>query len=314
MISRRLFSSFGIFSGLLVTALVFIATPALAESSGGSLRYSVFVEKFENKTDQPRLGDEWATELTSALQESGRFIVVAQEDMQHSAFKEQARATSGVTAQGRKTAQKARMTPAQLLVKGVITDFKQGAAGQESGIGIGGIRLGGGRARTEISATIQMIDATTGTVVVSRRFTGIAQNRAFTLGYAGKDRNGALKAGESDNVHAALEKAIDDVIPWMTGQLSNVPWRGSVLKTEGDKVYINRGSREGVSAGDEFIVGESEHLMDPDTGEELDELVRERARLRVLQVQERTSVCSVISGNPGLVITGMGVRPGREKS
>jgi hypothetical protein len=36
-------------------------------------------------------------------------------------------------------------------------------------------------------------------------------------------------------------------------------------------VYINRGTREGVSVGQTFDVGKSEILRDPDTGEVLDQ-------------------------------------------
>jgi hypothetical protein len=75
-----------------------------------------------------------------------------------------------------------------------------------------------------------------------------------------------------------------------------------------DRIIINRGTREGVSAGDEFIVGESEILRDPDTGEVLDEVLHERARIKVMQVNERTSVCSVVSGTAGQVVERMAIQ------
>lgn len=301
--------------GILLIVCALMGSPSFAASPGGGLRYSVFVEKFEDKSgSHTPLGGDWETQLTSALQESGRFIVVAQKDMQHSALKEQSRGTSGVTAQGRKTAARSRMTPAQLLIKGVITYFKQGDASQESGINIRNFKIGGGRARTEIRATVQMIDATTGTVVVAKSFTGIAQRRGIAFGIQGAEGKGEMKAGEDDNVNAAFEKAIADVIPWMVTQLPSVPWRGTVIKIDGDHVTINRGAREGVAAGTDFIAGESETLTDPDTGETLDEVLHERAKIRVVRVNERTSTCSVISGNRNQIITGMAIQPEREKS
>ncbi len=62
------------------------------------------------------------------------------------------------------------------------------------------------------------------------------------------------------------------------------------------KVYVNRGSREGIGVGQEFTVGEVEILRDPDTGEVLDESMTEIARLRVSQVKEKISICEVVSG------------------
>jgi curli biogenesis system outer membrane secretion channel CsgG len=290
---------------------LWLGAPAVATPPTGGLRYSVLVEKFENKSENPReLGGEWATLLTTALHESGRFIVVGQGDMQLDALKEQARGLSGVTAQGRKTAARSRMTPAQLLVKGVITHFKQGAANQGGGFGIGGLKINAGRTKTEIRATIQMIDATTGAIVAGKNFVGTAQDRAFSVSHQQGNQGGDVKLGEDDNVHEALEKAISEVIPWMIAELPSVPWRGSVVKVAAERVIINRGAREGVAAGDEFVAGESEILSDPDTGETLDEVVHERARIRVVEVSDRTASCSVVSGDIGQIVEGMGIQHG----
>jgi len=306
-------ASWKLWSGL-VMALFLLATPSYAGSPGGGLRFSVVVDKFENKTNNHSLGDEWATLLTSALQENGHFIVVAQDDMQLKALKEQLRGLSGVTAQGKKTAARGRMTPAQLLVKGVLTHFEQGGDNQDGGFGIGNFRIKAGRTKTEVRGTIQMIDATTGALVAAKNFTGTAQSGAFSVGHQDGNREGNVKLGKGDHVEEALEKAITEVISWMAGQLPSVPWRGSVIKVDGDRVIINRGSREGISSGAELIAGESEILSDRDTGETLDEVIHERARLRVTQVNEKTSTCSVVSGDVGQVVEGMGIQYSREKS
>lgn len=312
MISIRRFPEGWLLMSLI--ALLLLASPSFAASKG-SLRYSVFVEKFENKSESPdRLGDEWATQLTSALHESGHFIVVAQADMQKSALNEQGRGASGVTTQGRKTAARSRMTPAQLLVKGVITHFKKGSANQDGGVNLGGIRVKMGRSKTEIRATLQMIDATTGALVASKNIVGIAQDRGIGVGFQGQKGGGEAGSGEDDNVHEAMEKAIEDVIPWMVEQLPSVPWRGSVVSIEGEQVIINRGTREGVAAGNEFIAGESKIISDPDTGETLDEIVTERARIQVVKANERTSVCKVVGGDSSQIIEGMGIQYGSGKS
>ena len=75
--------------------------------------------------------------------------------------------------------------------------------------------------------------------------------------------------------------------------------------TKDDKVYVNRGSREGVAVGQTFTVGEVEVLRDPDTGEVLDEDMTEIAALQVTEVKEKLSICSVTSGDAGAVAKGM---------
>jgi hypothetical protein len=198
-------------------------------------------------------------------------------------------------------------------VKGVITHYQQGAADQGGGLGIGKFKISAGRQKTEIRATMQMVDATTGALVAAKNFVGIAQQRAFGVQQRG-DQQGDVKMAQDDNSFAAFQKAIDDVIPWMVAQLPSVSWRGSVVRVDRGQIIINRGSREGVSAGDEFVVGESEVLRDPDTGELLDEVIRERARIRVVKLNDRTSYCTVASGDAGQIVTGMAIQYGRDKS
>ena len=73
-------------------------------------------------------------------------------------------------------------------------------------------------------------------------------------------------------------------------------------------MYVNRGSREGVGAGQEFVVGEANVVRDPDTGEVLDQSVNEVARLEVSQVKEKLSICTVKSGNVAAIKRGMMVK------
>jgi curli biogenesis system outer membrane secretion channel CsgG len=291
---------------VVAAALLLCGATSLVAGQKGGLRYTVVVDEFENKSEGPRaLGNEWATLLTSSLQESGQFIVIAQTDAQLAALREQLRALSGVTTQGRKTAQRGKMAPAQLLVKGVITHFQE-KGGQGGGIPLGPIKIGGGRKTTEIRATLQMIDTTTGALVAAKNFTSLTSDRSFSVQ---EQHGGNVDMGQNKTMHAALEKSIQEIIPWMAAQLPSVPWRGSVVRVDGkERVVINRGTREGVSADDEFVAGESEILRDPDTGEYLDEVLNERARIKVVQLSDRTATCSVVSGDAGQIVVGMAIQ------
>lgn len=298
---------------LLTSEPVLARAKAKAKGSGG-LRYSVVVDKFENKTDNKGLGNEWSTVLTSKLFESGHFIVVALPDAQLKVLKEQLRASTGKTAQGRKTPVRAQATPAQLVISGVITHFKEGTSDQGGGFGVGRFRINAGRKTTEVRGTLQMIDTTTGTLLAAKEFTGIAAARGVGVKEDDEEEEKTKKKGDDAklvreaNIHAAFEKAIEEVIPWMVDQLPSVRWRGTVVRADKSGIIVNRGSREGVSAGDEFIIGESEILRDPDTGEIIDELVRERARVKVVQVNERTSMCILVSGDLEEIVERMSVK------
>ena len=82
----------------------------------------------------------------------------------------------------------------------------------------------------------------------------------------------------------------------MISTLEDIPWTGTVILTKGDKVYINRGDREGVVVGQKFDVGEITVLKDPDTGEVLDQSIDSIGSIEVVKVKQKISICKVIKG------------------
>ena len=129
------------------------------------------------------------------------------------------------------------------------------------------------------------------------------------VGYNAGGWGAAFGGHKNDNVGLAVQDACAVAVDFLIAQLPNIQWSGSVVMTKGGKVYINRGSREGVTVGDTFSVGEVEVLRDPDTGEVLDESMTEFARLKVDQVKEKLSICTVTSGDAGRVAKGMKSSP-----
>lgn len=70
--------------------------------------------------------------------------------------------------------------------------------------------------------------------------------------------------------------------------------RGKVAAVLNDQfLVINLGTRDGVAEGMKFAVLGAEPIivLDPDSGEELDELDPEKIRVQVIEVRERVSIC-----------------------
>ena len=111
-----------------------------------------------------------------------------------------------------------------------------------------------------------------------------------------------------DNVGKALEDAVGQAVVFLINQLESIPWEGSVVLVKGDKVIINRGSREGVAVGRTFKVGAVEELVDPDTGEVLDSEMTEVGTIKVTKTKEKIAYCAPISG-AGKIQKGMSVFP-----
>lgn len=294
--------------GTLVTIVAMLPLTAAAESGG--LRYSITVTEFENKAGwygRWDIGNAWGTVLTDMLNQTGQFIVLGESDMRAAAMDEQDFAASGRTAGGNKAPETGQMTPAQLLVKGAITHVQDDTAKGGGGIRVKGFRIGGKGGKGEINATIYVVDSTTGQVVASKSVVGTSKQRGLNVGYATGDWGAAFGGEKNDNVGLAVQDACVEAVEFIKSQLPNIKWTGTVVMNRDGKVYVNRGEREGVTAGQRFIVGESEVLRDPDTGEILDEFMTEVATLQVDSVREKLSICSVTSGDASAVEKGMAI-------
>jgi curli biogenesis system outer membrane secretion channel CsgG len=290
---------------------------ARAQEAAGNLRYSITVSKFENQSGwrgQWDLGDAWGAVMTDALQASGRFIVLGEGDMRAEAMREQDLGASGRTAGGAKTPAIGQMTPAQLLVKGAITHAQGSTTGGEGGIGFKGIRLGGGTDAGEVNATVYIVDSRTGQVKSSTKVVGRAGRKKLSVGYSGGalgGLTGGLSGFKKDNVGKATEDAVEQAVAFLVQQLETIPWQGSVILASPERVIVNRGVREGVAVGQQFVVGTAEELVDPDTGEVLDVSMTQVATLQVVDAKEKIATCKVLDGDAAGIQKGMTVQPAR---
>lgn len=281
-----------------VTLAAFLAYGAGDSGSGGNLRYTISVSKFQNKagwSGRWDVGDGFGSILTDALQASRKFVVLGEKDMRKEAMDEQDLATSGRTAGGKKAPKTGQMTPAQLLVKGEITHVQESTTGGGGGVSLYGFRLGGSKDTAEINATIYIIDSTTGQVKASTKVVGKAGRKGLNIGYSGSHFGGDLGGFMKDNVGKACEDAVAQAVEFLERQLEKIPWEGSVVKA-GDKVLINRGSREGVEEGNVFVVGEVETITDKDTGEVLDSEMKPVGKIKAEKVKEKISYCEALDG------------------
>ena len=291
------------YNKILIIGIFFSLAMAVAGqclAAAGGMRYSITVAKFENRSNwrgQWRLGDAWDAVLTDSLNQTGKFIVLGEKDMRHEAMQEQDFAASKRAAGGGKKVVRGQMTPAQLLVKGNITQFADGTSGGGGGIGFGGVRLGLKGSTAEINAVMYIVDSSTGQVVASKKCYGQVTEKGLSFGLTTGDFSGDIGGFKKTNAGKAIEKAVDEGVAFLISKLEDIPWTGSVILIKGKKVYINRGTREGVSVGQTFDIGTITVLRDPDTGEVLDQSVDKVGTIKVVKVKEKIGICTIISGS-----------------
>jgi curli biogenesis system outer membrane secretion channel CsgG len=279
--------------------------PAVRAEEGGNLRYSITVSKFKNEagwSGRWNLGDGFSTIMTDVLNETGKFIVLGDSEMRSAAMREQDFAASGRAAGGKKAPKIGRMTPAQLLVRGSITHVQE-TGGKAGRLNFKGISLGGSGGKAEMNITMYLVDSETGQVIASQKVTGTSGKRGLGIGYYGSKLGGLtgnMAGFKKDNVGKACENAVAEGVKFLIEQLEEIPWEGSIVLANGDKIVINRGTREGVDVGMQFTVGEVEELVDPDTGEVLDSEMTTIAEIEATKVKEKIAYCKVLSGGDKL--------------
>lgn len=253
----------------------------LASSSDPStnLKYSIAVQSFENRSGwagQWNISDAYGAVLTDILNKTGQFTVLGESDTTN--------------------------TSAQLIVKGVITAV-QNDGGQVGGVRLGGVLIGAAQGSSSVNITMYVVEVATGQVVASTSVVGKSNNGGTIIGL----HNAFFGNSHKDNLGKAVEDAVNQGAQWMITQLPKLKWTGTVVTNNNGQIYINRGTRENVQAGQVFTVGEATQLRDPDTGEVLDEAFREVAKVQAVTVKDKVTICEVVTGDGNSISKGMRV-------
>lgn len=274
------------------------------------LKHAVGVKDFENQAGwrgQWEMGDNLAAMLESALYDSGRFVLVEREKLD-TVIQEQDLAASGRTAKS-KVAKTGKLRSAKYIATGAVTEIEDKQSGGEGGISIKGFRVGLGKSEARVTIIAKLIDTTTGEIVSKKRIVGSPSGTSLSLGYSGSDFGGNIGGFKKTPLGQAAQDCINQAAAFFATTMEEFPFEGSVIKVSSKgHVIINRGSEFGVEVGQELVMTtEGETLMDPDTGEILDqEEGEEIGSLRVSKVSEKVSYCDVTDGEddpePGTIV------------
>ncbi len=287
--------------------------PKIPAPPKGALKYTVMVQSFENRAGWSgdwALGEGMTTVMTDMLKQSGWFTVLGDASMRKAAMAEQDFAAGGRVIRGKKTPKMGRMTPAQLLLKGVVTNVQETGSGG-GGINFMGVSIGGSGGQAQMNFTIYLVNSETGQVVASKSIVGKSGRKGFRLGYYGSDLGGLTGrfGGQvKDNVMEAAENALGQALAFIVRQLDTIPWEGTIILKKGNLLIANRGAREGVTVGRIFAVGSMEQLIDPDTGEVLDMDMNRVGTAKVVKVKQKVSYLKPLE-NGGAMQKGMSIFP-----
>jgi curli biogenesis system outer membrane secretion channel CsgG len=246
------------------------------------------------------IGGGVAAQLTTALVESGRFVVVERAALSE-IQREQELGAQRLAPQGT-AAQVGNLLDAQMLVVGSVTEFEQAAKGGGMDMGLSGplagIGLGGKSVEGHVGMDIRLVDTTTGQVVTSKRVEARVPSRDVSLKIT--TLQGVEFGGDAFNktpLGQATRSAIEEAVALIVGEMETVPWAGRVADLLGGQVLVNAGRDMNLQPGTIFIVSSVvKEVTDPATGARLGVIEAPLGEIQIEQVQEKFSTARLLTG------------------
>lgn len=292
---------------IIILTLTFAVAEVMAKEEKGTTssyvgpKKRVAVLDFDVKAPdaEAKIGSGMTEMLITALQNTGHYIVLERENKTfQDMLKEQDLGKDG-RIKPETAAKFGEILGAQILIKGVVTEFSQYETIKGIGFIVKGLTLGGGGIITaQVAVDIRMFDASTGEIIESHR----TEQKANSVTIAGGIKVGDVVIGGLDFHKTPLGKAtrlaIDDMVNFISTQSKTKPWEGRIVKIENDQVIINAGLDVGIKNGDKMEVWKrGEELIDPETGLSLGlEEGKKIGLIEVIEVKEKYSVATITTG------------------
>ncbi len=234
--------------------------------------------------------------LTTALAETGRFVVLERTVLQEILAEQDFGALDRVTQQT--AAQQGQLLGVQALITGGITEYNYTSSSLGGNVSVfNRVSAGAQQLKAMVALDMRLIDAETGEILASKRGDGTATARTVSAEATISDKDFSTAVAASTPLGKATREAIEEIVEAIVEELAGVRWSGRVIDVRDDLVYINAGSNAGVEQGMEFeVYEEQEALIDPETGLNLGAPERFIGSIRVTQVNERFSVAEVAAG------------------
>jgi curli biogenesis system outer membrane secretion channel CsgG len=255
------------------------------------------IGSFEQQYGDWDIGGGMSAMMTTALVESGRFIVLERANMNQVLAEQQLKGQKVVSATTGPAL--GQVTGTNFLIYGSVTEF--GAADEGGGMSLGfsggglGKMLGGALSRNtasgKVAMDIRLVNTTTSQVEEVYKVSEQIDNSSWdvSLGYKGVSlgTNQFLKTPLGE----AARKCVTTAVQKIAARTNNVPWTGQVVDFDAGEVYINAGSASGLKQNDRFMVERIlKRLTDPATGEVLLLKKKELGLVTISTVTKKLSI------------------------
>ncbi len=274
-------------------------TPAPVFKPYQGIKKRIAVTSFANKVrgipGNRNIGQGMSEMLITELIKTNRFVVIERQALQD-ILAEQELGMTGLV--NRETAARVgQVLGAQIIVRGVVSEFTMRKSGGRGDITIKGFSFGTKSSNAHVAVDIRMIDASTGQILHSHNASGKAVSTGLTFGYAEQDFD--FKAGgfQSTPMGQATRQAIQSAVSFIVNKMKQMPFTAKVIKSKRNNIYINAGSLMSIKPGDRFnAYSKGEEFTDPDTGLSLGAEETLIGAIEIKDVKEKFSVARLVSG------------------
>jgi curli biogenesis system outer membrane secretion channel CsgG len=209
-----------------------------------------------------------------------------------------------------------KLLGADAIIVGSITQFgndtkKTGVGG--AGGGLGGFGLGGfkhSNTKAIVALDARIVDIDTAEILAVAEGKGESQRSSTSLVGGGGSWHGfgagGVDFGSSDFQNTIIGEAVKAAVENMSAEViagkdklvaRTIMVEGLVAAVDGGQVILNVGTKAGVKVGDQLSVERvSREIKDPATGKVLRRMSTSIGLVKVTDVDDVSSVCSVVSG------------------
>jgi len=209
-----------------------------------------------------------------------------------------------------------KLLGADAIIVGSITQFGNdtkntgvgGAGGGLGGFGLGGFKHSNTKAIVALDARI--VDIDTAEILAVAEGKGQSQRSSTSLTGGGGNWHGfgagGVDFGSSDFQNTIIGEAVKAAVETMSTEViagkdklvaRTIIVEGLVAAVDGGQVILNVGAKAGVKVGDELSVERvSREIKDPATGKVLRRMSTSIGLVKVTDVDDVSSVCSVVTG------------------
>lgn len=246
------------------------------------------------------VGTGMAAQLTTALQQTGCFIVTERIELK-SILREQELGMAGIV--NPDTAAKGgRVIGAEWIIKGEVTELEVEARGKGFSLGLpipglpAGIRFGGEKAGAHIGLDLRIVDSTTGATIQSHYVSAEAKTKGMAIGFDSAWGSVGGDTFSKTPLGKAARNAIVQAVDFILAMRKATPWTGRVVQNRHGQIFLNAGQNIGLKPGQTFVVLASlDELIDPETGLSLGAIEQTVGEIRIERVEEKFSIARAIT-------------------